>query len=599
MAAIAMQLFVALGLLMAVLTHAFGGRMLMRRSTSSSPVAAARSTWKLASTLAVDDALVVKGDEGLLDENRMERAFKGTGIKVPADKRLTVGIIGGGLGGMITAMELADAGHKVQIFESRRFHGGKVGSWKDGDGNHIEMGLHVFFGCYYNLFGIMKRVNAFQHLRLKEHTHTFVNTGGVIGELDFRLGGVGAPFNGLAAFARSSQLEIQDKIANAVALATSPVVRALFDFDGALQDIRNLDNISFSEWFIGKGGSRGSIKRMWDPIAYALGFMDCDNTSARCMLTIFQLFAVRTEASILRMLEGSPNEFLHKPIVKYLEDRGVEIFLNKRVTDLVYEKDANGRPTVMKGFKTAAGVGGAPAEERTFDVVVAATDVPGIQKLLPADFRQFKELDKVYNLDAVPVQTVQLRFNGWVTELADAKKMRDLSGDKSNGKAPGLDNLLYSADVEFSCFADLALTSPGDYYKEGEGSLMQCVLTPGDKWMPVSTEDIAMETLKQVKKLFPSAADLECTWWNVVKLGKSLYREGPGMDVNRPTQVTPVPNFFLAGSYTFQDYIDSMEGATKSGMLCADAILARTDQLQQYRVTKAPAAKAADALASV
>lgn len=529
------------------------------------------------------DAEKVKGDEGLLDPNRMERALKGTGIKVPASKKLRVGIIGGGLGAMITAMELADAGHDVQIFESRRFHGGKVGSWIDADGNHVEMGLHVFFGCYYNLFGIMKRVGAFQNLRLKEHTHTFINEGGKVGMLDFRLGGVGAPLNGLAAFARSEQLNIADKFANAVALATSPVVRALFDFDGALQDIRNLDNISFSEWFIGQGGSRGSINRMWDPIAYALGFMDCDNTSARCMLTIFQLFAVRTEASILRMLEGSPNEFLHKPIVKYLEDRGVEIFLNKRVLELIYEKDQEGKPTVLKGFKTGAGVGGAEAETRLFDVVVAATDVPGIQKLLPPDFRKYNEFDKVYNLDAVPVQTVQLRFNGWVTELVDAEKMKDLSGDKSDGKAPGIDNLLYSPDVEFSCFADLAITSPGDYYKEGEGSLMQCVLTPGDKWMPVSTEAIAMETIKQVKKLFPSAANLECTWWNVVKLGKSLYREGPGMDVFRPSQVTPVPNFFLAGSYTFQDYIDSMEGATKSGMLCADAILARTDMLQAYK----------------
>lgn len=544
------------------------------------------------------DTEKVKGDEGLLDPNRMERALKGTGIKVPAEKKLRVGIIGGGLGAMITAMELADAGHDVQIFESRRFHGGKVGSWIDADGNHVEMGLHVFFGCYYNLFGIMKRVGAFQNLRLKEHTHTFINEGGKVGMLDFRLGGIGAPLNGLAAFARSEQLNIADKFANAVALATSPVVRALFDFDGALQDIRNLDSISFSEWFIGQGGSRGSINRMWDPIAYALGFMDCDNTSARCMLTIFQLFAVRTEASILRMLEGSPNEFLHKPIVKYLEDRGVEIFLNKRVLELIYEKDNEGKPIVLKGFKTGAGVGGAEAETRMFDVVVAATDVPGIQKLLPADFRKYKEFDKVYNLDAVPVQTVQLRFNGWVTELNDQEKMKDLSGDKSDGKAPGIDNLLYSPDVEFSCFADLAITSPGDYYKEGEGSLMQCVLTPGDKWMPVSTEAIAMETIKQVKKLFPSAANLECTWWNVVKLGKSLYREGPGMDVNRPTQVTPVPNFFLAGSYTFQDYIDSMEGATKSGMLCADAILARTDMLQAYKGSVPLEAAKADSVIS-
>lgn len=47
--------------------------------------------------------------------------------------------------------------------------------------------------------------------------------------------------------------------------------------------------MTFSEWFEGKGGSRGSIERLWDPIAYALGFIDCDNISARCMLTIFQV----------------------------------------------------------------------------------------------------------------------------------------------------------------------------------------------------------------------------------------------------------------------------------------------------------------------
>ena len=197
--------------------------------------------------------LEVKGNEGLLDTKRMEKAFLGSGIKIPSDKKLNVGIIGSGLAGMITAMELAEAGHNVEIYEARRFYGGKVGSWKDKDGNHIEMGLHVFFGCYYNLFGIMKRIGAFDYLRLKEHAHTFVNTGGIVKELDFRFGGIGAPFNGLAAFARTEQLEIGDKIANAVALATSPVVRALFDFNGALQDIRNLDDISFSEWFIGKG----------------------------------------------------------------------------------------------------------------------------------------------------------------------------------------------------------------------------------------------------------------------------------------------------------------------------------------------------------
>jgi zeta-carotene desaturase len=65
-----------------------------------------------------------------------------------------------------------------------------------------------------------------------------------------------------------------------------------------------------------------SIKRMWDPIAYALGFIDCDNISARCMLTIFAFFATKTEASLLRMLSGSPDMRLSGPISKYITDRG-------------------------------------------------------------------------------------------------------------------------------------------------------------------------------------------------------------------------------------------------------------------------------------
>jgi zeta-carotene desaturase len=55
------------------------------------------------------------------------------------------------------------------------------------------------------------------------------------------------------------------------------------------------------------------------------------------------------------------------------------------------------------------------------------------------------------------------------------------------------------------------------------------------------------------------------TWSSVVKIEQSLYREAPGMDLYRPDQKTPVSNFFLSGSYTKQDYIDSMEGATLSG----------------------------------
>ncbi|MEG3896285.1 MULTISPECIES: 9,9'-di-cis-zeta-carotene desaturase [unclassified Microcoleus] len=473
---------------------------------------------------------------------------------------MRVAIAGAGLAGMTTAVDLVDAGHEVEIFESRPFVGGKVGSWVDPDGNHVEMGLHVFFGCYYNLFALMKKVGAFDDLLLKEHVHTFINRGGETGSLDFRFP-VGAPLHGLKAFFTTSQLSVQDKIQNAIALGTSPIVRGLIDFDGAMKTIRDLDKVSFADWFRSQGGNQNSLKRMWNPIAYALGFIDTENISARCMLTIFQFFASKTEASVMRMLAGSPNEYLHKPIVEYLEKKGAKIYTRRRVREIQFEE---GEKTSVTGLVVA---NGETEENITADAYVFACDVPGIQKILPPAWRKWSEFDNIYKLDAVPVATVQLRFDGWVTELEDEAKRKQLS------HAVGIDNLLYSADADFSCFADLALTSPKDYYQEGQGSLLQLVLTPGDPFIKQSNEAIAQHVLKQVQDLFPSARELNMTWYSVVKLAQSLYREAPGMDVFRPAQKTPIANFFLAGSYTQQDYIDSMEGATLSGHQAAKAIL--------------------------
>ncbi len=478
---------------------------------------------------------------------------------------MRVAIVGAGLAGMAAAIELVDAGCEVEIFESRPFVGGKVGSWVDKEGNHIEMGLHVFFGCYYNLFDLMKKVGAIENLRLKQHTHTFINRGGRIGELDFRFF-TGAPFHGLKAFFTTSQLSTVDKIANSLALGTSPLVPGLVNFEGAMKTIRSLDNISFADWFRSHGGNQGSLEKMWNPIAYALGFIDTENISARCMLTIFLFFAAKTEASVLRMLEGSPHEYLHKPIIDYLEARGTKIHTRHQVREILFTEateEAKQNPKVT-GMVVASGD---KLKTMVADAYVCACDVPGIQKLLPSPWRKWPQFDNIYKLDAVPVATVQLRFDGWVTEMEDPEKRKQLK------EAAGLDNLLYTADADFSCFADLALASPGDYYREGEGSLLQLVLTPGDPFIKQENKAIAHHVLEQVRELFPSARDLNMTWYSVVKLAQSLYREAPGMDPFRPAQATPISNFFLAGSYTQQDYIDSMEGATISGRQAAQAIL--------------------------
>lgn len=104
----------------------------------------------------------------------------------PGAPKLKVAIVGGGLAGLSTAVELLEQGYEVDIYEGRQWIGGKVASYIDKDGNHIEMGLHVFFGCYHNLFRLMAKCGVLENLLVKDHTHTFCNLDGDIRELDFR-----------------------------------------------------------------------------------------------------------------------------------------------------------------------------------------------------------------------------------------------------------------------------------------------------------------------------------------------------------------------------------------------------------------------------
>uniref|UniRef100_A0A6N2LXZ1 Uncharacterized protein n=1 Tax=Salix viminalis TaxID=40686 RepID=A0A6N2LXZ1_SALVM len=263
---------------------------------------------------------------------------------------------------------------------------------------------------------------------------------------------------------------------------TEKVVRALIDPDGALRDIRDLDSISFSDWFLSKGGTRMSIQRMWDP----------------------------TEASLLRMLKGSPDVYLSGPIRKYIEDKGGR--------QILYDRSPDGE-ILVTGLATSKMEGN------------------GVCKVMAGSRLVHQTSEK-----------------------------SDCATDKKVVKADA-----YVVDADFSCFADLALTSPEDYYIEGQGSLLQCVLTPGDPYMSLTNDKIIERVSKQalvtsefkmfgltehlslrlpsflltfcmgahmVLALFPSSQGLEVIWSSVVKIAQSLYREGPGKDPFRPDQKT-------------------------------------------------------------
>jgi 15-cis-phytoene desaturase len=66
-------------------------------------------------------------------------------------------IIGSGLAGMSTAVELLKQGIKPIILEKNDYLGGRTGSWID-DGMPVESGLHRFLGFYKHLPNLLAKV---------------------------------------------------------------------------------------------------------------------------------------------------------------------------------------------------------------------------------------------------------------------------------------------------------------------------------------------------------------------------------------------------------------------------------------------------------
>ena len=82
--------------------------------------------------------------------------------------------------------------------------------------------------------------------------------------------------------------------------------------------------------------------------------------------------------------------------------------------------------------------------------------------------------------------------------------------------------------------------------------------------------------MAELEKLFPKhflgEDPATLLKYKVVKTPRSVYKASPGRQNYRPSQKTPIANFYLAGSYTMQEYLGSMEGAVLSGKLAAGEI---------------------------
>lgn len=234
-------------------------------------------------------------------------------------------------------------------------------------------------------------------------------------------------------------------------------------------------------------------------------------------------------------------------MVDYITERGGEVRLNAPLKEILLNED-----NMVRGF-LMRGLAGAPDYEITADVYVSAMPVDPLKVLLPIPWKEMEYFQKLNGLEGVPVINLHLWFDRKLTDV---------------------DHLLFSRSPLLSVYADMSNTCRE--YENPDRSMLELVLAPAQDWITKSDEEIVEVTLVELEKLFPDHFGTEnparLLKYKVVKTPRSVYKATPGCQQHRPIQVTPIPNFFLAGDFTMQRYLASMEGAVLSGKLTAQAI---------------------------
>jgi 15-cis-phytoene desaturase len=349
-----------------------------------------------------------------------------------------------------------------------------------------------------------------------------------------------APLNGVVAILRNNDmLTWPEKIKFGLGLIPAMVQGQKY--------VEEMDKYSWTEWLRKQNIPERVNDEVFIAMCKSLNFIGPDEISATILLTALNRFLQEKNGSKMAFLDGSPTERLCQPIVDHITQGGGEVRLNAPLKEILLNPDGT-----VKGF-LLRGLNGAEDEVLTADLYVSAMPVDPLKVMLPEPWKQLECFQKLEGLEGVPVINVHLWFDRKLTEI---------------------DHLLFSRSPLLSVYADMS--NACREYANSERSMLELVLAPAKDWITKSDEEIVTATIAELEKLFPdhfgSENPAKLLKSHVVKTPRSVYKATPGRQQFRPSQKTPIANFYLTGDYTMQRYLASMEGAVLSGKLTAQAI---------------------------
>ena len=433
---------------------------------------------------------------------------------------MRVAVVGGGLAGLAAAIECADAGASVTLYESRSQLGGATFSF-ERNGLWLDNGQHVALRCCTAYIGFLHRLGVDHLLPLQRRLLVPVLREGKRPGLLSRTA-LPAPFHLAATLLRYAPLGLRERAA-AVRAAT-----ALGRLD---PDDPALDERTFGAWLEEHGQSANAIAALWNLIALPTLNLPAGEASLAAAVKVFRTGLLDSADGCDIGIPAVPFRLLHaEPAAAALEQLGGRIHAATPVRSVT----ADLRVVLDHGADEA-------------DAVIAAVPHEAVEGLVPAEALDAAALA---GLGTSPIVNLHVHFDRPV-----------LAGP-----------LAAAIGSPVQWLFDRTAASGAR-----EGQLVAVSLSHAVDEIGASVADLRARYLPALERLLPEARAATVLDFAVTHEPRATFRVAPGARSLRPGPRTAVPGLYLAGAWTDTGWPPTMEGAVRSGLDAARTALAALD----------------------
>ncbi len=444
------------------------------------------------------------------------------------------------MAGLTAALDLADAGRRVALFERRPFVGGKAYSFDDPN-HHVELdnGQHITMRCCTAFQALLERLGCEDIVRYQDALEVAVidprSTGRHVSVLSraevswlrrFNLRLLPAPLHLAPSLTMYEHLSTVEKAR--LALALEPIRRM------SESDRRALDRQSFADFLLAHQQTPRVIERFWDLIVLPTCNDRSADVSAAQAIQVFQEgFSRESAAADIGNFVRGLGEVAETALSR-LRERGGEIHLNAAASALTVE-----------GKSVTALRYGRDQELEVSGVVVALPPKQAMS-LIPAGWRRREPFWRLGQFEVSPIVNVHMRWDRPVMQRDFVAVLDD--------------------DAQF-------IFNRSKLHGWGDEHWISVSLSGAHELAALPQPEVAARVERAVRRALRRTQDATLLASRVIKESEATFRPKPGMASHRLRARTSMANLFLAGAWTATGWPATMESAVRSGHAAAAAVL--------------------------